>query len=320
MNQPKLKNKVMIDYIPHGIDFDLYKPLSLDNPGITIKKKRKEGKNEIEFEITEFEDMLEFKKQLFNNRDYEYVAFFNNRNIRRKMPGDIILAFQKFIDMLPKDKKDKVALLMHTSIVDDNGTDLMAVKQMVAPDAHVLFSNNKVDLRVMNYMYNLTDVSINMASNEGYGLATAESLMTGTPIIVNVTGGLQDQCGFVDEKGELLDPDEHYGSEWGSNHDGRYKKHGEWVQPLFPTNRALVGSPQTPYIFDDRCDWMDAANALKYWYDKGEDGRKEAGEKGRQFMNDTGMTAIGMGKRFMEYIDTSIKKFIPRKRFSIYEL
>ena len=37
---------------------------------------------------------------------------------------------------------------------------------------------------------------MNMASNEGFGLGTCESLMAGTPIIVNVTGGLQDQCGF----------------------------------------------------------------------------------------------------------------------------
>ena len=42
----------------------------------------------------------------------------------------------------------------------------------------------------------MADVTINMASNEGFGLGTCESLMCGTPIIVNVTGGLQDQCGF----------------------------------------------------------------------------------------------------------------------------
>ena len=29
-----------------------------------------------------------------------------------------------------------------------------------------------------------------MASNEGFGLGTAEALMAGTPIVVNVTGGI----------------------------------------------------------------------------------------------------------------------------------
>ena len=41
----------------------------------------------------------------------------------------------------------------------------------------------------MNFLYNIADVTINIASNEGFGLATCESLMSGTPIIVNVTGG-----------------------------------------------------------------------------------------------------------------------------------
>ena len=44
---------------------------------------------------------------------------------------------------------------------------------------------------------------MNLASNEGFGLGTCESLMSGTPIIVNVTGGLQDQCGFRKD-GKLL--------------------------------------------------------------------------------------------------------------------
>ena len=42
----------------------------------------------------------------------------------------------------------------------------------------------------MNLMYNMADVTVGISSNEGFGLSTAESLMAGTPIIVNVTGGL----------------------------------------------------------------------------------------------------------------------------------
>ena len=43
-----------------------------------------------------------------------------------------------------------------------------------------------------------------MASNEGFGLGSAEALTVGTPIIVNMTGGLQDQCGIRDDEGNLL--------------------------------------------------------------------------------------------------------------------
>lgn len=316
-DQSTLNQKVLLDYIPHGIDDKVFKLISIDEPGNTIKRKTKDGK---ELEMTEFEDMLDFKKKVFHGQEYDFVILFNSRNIRRKMPGDIILAYQKFWEMLPEDKQDKVVLLMHTNVVDENGTDLIAVKKSVAPKAHIIFSNDKLEIRLMNFLYNVSDVTINMASNEGYGLSTAESLMTETPIIVNVTGGLQDQCGFVDENNKFLDPDEHFNEKWGSNHDAKYKKHGSWVKPLFPTNRALVGSPRTPYIFDDRCDWLDAANALKYWYDIGDVERRKFGKIGRKFMQDTGMTAKKMGSRFINYIDNSINNFKPKKRFTIYEM
>ena len=64
-------------------------------------------------------------------------------------------------------------------------------------------------------LYNMADVTINIASNEGFGLGTAESLMAGVPIIVNVTGGLQDQCGFKNKDGSILSEND-FTKEWGS--------------------------------------------------------------------------------------------------------
>ena len=57
-------------------------------------------------------------RHLLNYRDnglltvkmYEFIVFYNNRNIRRKMPGDVVLAFKTFCDMLPKEEADKCAL------------------------------------------------------------------------------------------------------------------------------------------------------------------------------------------------------------------
>ena len=42
-------------------------------------------------------------------------------------------------------------------------------------------------------MYNMADCTINISDAEGFGLATLESLACETPIIVNMTGGLQEQ-------------------------------------------------------------------------------------------------------------------------------
>jgi len=44
----------------------------------------------------------------------------------------------------------------------------------------------------LNLYYNSGDIILNIASNEGFGLASCEALRAGTPIVVNVTGGLQD--------------------------------------------------------------------------------------------------------------------------------
>ena len=42
-------------------------------------------------------------------------------------------------------------------------------------------------------MYNMADCTINISDAEGFGLGTLESLSCETPIIVTMTGGLQEQ-------------------------------------------------------------------------------------------------------------------------------
>ena len=48
-------------------------------------------------------------------------------------------------------------------------------------------------------MYNLSDVTINISDAEGFGLSTFESLMCETPIIVTMTGGLQEQVTYTEK-------------------------------------------------------------------------------------------------------------------------
>jgi glycosyltransferase involved in cell wall biosynthesis len=203
----------MLKYIPHGIDRDVFYP--------------------IEENSDEHKKKMEYRKKVLGSKDIKFAVFYNNRNIRRKKPGDVILSFKTFADTLSDEEKKQCALLMHTAPVDNNGTDLIAVKNAMAPDCNIFFSNQRLDPVHMNYLYNIVDVTVNIASNEGFGLSCAESIMAGTVVINNITGGLQDQVGFVDENGEYLDVNKHYCTEWGSNHDGKYKKCGSyWSDPL----------------------------------------------------------------------------------------
>ena len=290
-------------YLPHGVSEKYFFPISVFDD--------------------EYKKVVEFKKQLTDDK-VKFLVFYNNRNIRRKVPGDVILAFKHFCDLLPEEKREEVALLMHTQPVDDNGTDLPEVARTLCPDYKVYFSANKLEANKLNYLYNMVDVTVNMASNEGFGLGTCESLMAGTPIIVNVTGGLQDQCGFR-LNGKLLTADDY--SEIKSLHDDRKWKDnsdltwGEWVKPVWPSNRCLQGSPPTPYIFDDRCRWDDVGEKILEWYDMSEDERRECGQKGIEFVNDSEIMMSGkmMSQNFIDQMDTGFEKWTPRKRYSIFK-
>lgn len=294
-----------VKYIPHGVSSKRFFQVNSNN--------------------SNFQD---FKKQ-YNLDKYDFKVLYLNRNIRRKMPGDVILGFKHFMDQLSEDDQKKCVLIFHTAPVDENGTDLREVCKSLIPDYSVIFTyddGGAFDDKKMNYLYNAVDLYINIASNEGFGLGSLEALTVGTPIIVNVTGGLQDQCGFKkwipNQTGdgqslEYLTADDYI--ELGSNHQGKYKEHGEWVIPVWPKTISLQGSPPTPYIFDDRCDWKDAADAILKWFNMGHEERARRGEVGRQFVadNNIGMGSIEMSDRFIKSIDQCFKKWHPKDRFEL---
>ena len=292
-------------YIPHGIPENMFYPIG-------------------ELDVKEWSKLKDYRKKVLHNKEYDFVIFWNNRNIRRKVPSDVIMAYKTFCDMLPKEQSDKCVLIMHTSPVDHNGTDLPEVVRNICPDYDIIFSSEKVNDEQLNFLYNIADVQVNMASNEGFGLGTAEAVMAGTPIIVNVTGGMQDQCGFRINGKHVThgDYDEihslHDDRKWKDNPD---LTHGEWVKPVWPSNRSLQGSIPTPYIFDDRCRWDDVADRFKEWYDTPKEERKESGLKGREWMlkEEIGMSCENMCERFVHDMDTAFEKWTPRKRFTLYK-
>jgi len=166
-------------------------------------------------------------------------------------------------------------------------------------------------------LYNLADAQILLTSNEGWGLSLTEAILAGTPIIANVTGGMQDQMCFTDENGEWFTPSK----EVPSNHTGRYKNHGPWAFPVYPTNRSIQGSPTTPYIWDDRCNAEDAAERIKQVYELGRKDAKALGLKGREWaLNEGGFTGKIMGERAIKAIDQLFSTWIPREKFEFINI
>jgi len=293
----KAKNK-LIKYLPHGLNHKVFKPLE---------------KNDTQ--------LKEFKNNIFGGKEFDFVAHFNSRNIRRKQVPDTIWAFKQFVDKLKPHQAEKCALLLHTQRIDNNGTDLPAVIDMLCgddPKYNIIIVEQHFSPEQMNLLYNSTDVQIQLTSNEGWGLSLTEAMLVGNPIIANVTGGMQDQMRFVDNKGKWFTPD----AEIPSNHTGRYKNHGEWAFPVFPSNRSIQGSPPTPYIWDDRCKPEDAAEQLYNVWSLSEDERKQRGLKGREWAlsEEAGFTSEQQGYRVMENINELFKTWKPRERYEIIKI
>lgn len=293
----KAKDKI-IKYVPHGINENTFFPIT-------------------EFMAKESQELEEMRKHVFKQETPEFVVFYNARNIRRKCTSDLIAAYSLFCDRIGKDKASNCALLMHTSTVDENGTDLSVISELLCDPEYqkVYFHNEAFSPEQMNLLYNLTDVTCLISSNEGWGLSITEAMMCGKMIIANVTGGMQDQMRFVDNEGKWFEPTK----ECPSNHFGRYKECGDWAIPLFPTNMSLMGSIPTPYIFDDRCDFRDAAEAILKVYEMSTEERQRRGLLAREWVTskESSMSSKHMCENIIDGFELTFKNWKPRKNFEL---
>lgn len=290
-------DKTKLEYFPHGTNVNKFKPLEEEDA-----------------------DVAQLKKDLFDGKEYDFTLFFNSRNIQRKNIPTIILAFKAFLRKLSKEEADKCCLILHTQPVDGNGTDLPAViDAILGPNKHqVILDTTMCAEEQLNLRYNLADATVLISEAEGFGLSGLESIAAGTPIIINMTGGMQDYAFIQDENGEWFTPNEKV---W-SNHNKTYTKMGDWVYPVWPTALSLVGSVPTPYIFSSRCDFKDVADQMHKVYNTPYVYRKGFGSKGREWIQrpEIGMTTEAMCSSFIKHIDNMLETWEPVDRYTVLEL
>ena len=199
-------------YVPHAVNEVFFHPATND--------EEKQSVQNLRLRVTQGNT----KKKVF---------FWNNRNARRKQSGTLIWWFKEWID---KVGHDKAMLLMHTDPRDPHGQDLPhLIKHLGLESGQVLLSTQKVSAGELANLYRMADYTINISDAEGFGLATLESLSSGTPIIVNMTGGLQEQ---------VTD-----GKNW----------FGFGIEPC---SKTVIGSLQVPYIYEDRMSQRDFEKAM----------------------------------------------------------
>ena len=288
-------SKTLVSYVPHGIDENKFYPIS------TSDKL--------------YPELLKKKIQLFGEIEPEFVLFFNSRNIRRKMVSDVIISFKMFLSQLNDLQRSKCFLILHTTPIDDNGTNLYEVISNLAPNSNIIISSAKISDSDLNILYNIADATISISSAEGWGLSNTESLMAGTMTISNVIGGLQDQARFVDENGNWIN----FNADFPTNSCERYKDCGEWTIPIFP-QLNLVGSVPTPYIYDSRANLKDVAQSIYKVYSMDLTERKQRGNAGRTWVlsDESNMSAKKMCENMMNCIDILFEKWKPKKKFGLY--
>jgi len=218
--------EVQSAYLPHAVDTNIFKKLS-------------EG------------DSKEFRSNYFPGSEEQVLFFWNNRNARRKQSGSLIFWFKEFLDIVGK---DKAKLIMHTEVKDNHGQDLEAIiNHLGINNGEVMFSEKKISPEILASIYNAVDCTINISDAEGFGLATLESLACGTPIIVNMTGGLQEQ---------VTDGENWFGI------------------GMEPTSKAVIGSQDIPWIYEDRLSKEVVVDALLKIYNMSKEERSKLGDLG----------------------------------------
>ena len=217
-------------YVPHAVNSESFRPL----PKEEVAAFRKN-----------------FDEQ--NKSEGKYVFFWNNRNARRKQSGSLIYWFRDFLDQVGR---DKAVLIMHTDPRDPYGQNLHAIlRDTDLENKEVLLSTGKVSPEQLGMLYNMADCTVNISDAEGFGLATLESLSCGTPILVNMTGGLQEQVT-----------------------DGK-----SWFGiGLQPDSKAIIGSQEVPFIYEDRLNGKKVVSALRSMYIMDQETRDIMGRSGRE--------------------------------------
>jgi len=243
-------------YIPHAVRESIFKPLTT-------------------------EQIKNIRNSTLPEEDRNKVIFFwNNRNARRKQSGTLIFWFKEWLDK--NNLHEKAQLIMHTDPKDPHGQDLFhIVNNLDLSNRQVLFSTAKIEPDKLAGMYNMVDCTINISDAEGFGLATLESLSCGTPIIANMTGGLQEQVTN--------------GTEW-------------FGIGLQPASKCIIGSQDVPYIYEDRISKGHFMSALNKIYHMSPESRREMGMKGREHVLKN-YNFETFNKQWVELMDSVVEKY-----------
>ena len=234
----------------------------------------------------------EYKTKALKNSD-RFVFFWNNRNARRKQSGSLLFWYKDLVDRIGN---DKTCLLMHTDVKDPHGQDLdKIIQELGMTNGEVMFSTQKLPSADLARMYNMADCTINVSDAEGFGLATLESMSCATPIIVTMTGGLQEQ---------VTDGETFFGI------------------GIEPASKAVIGSQDIPWIYEDRLNGKDVTDAMQKMFEMSEEDRQSLGAAARNHVQKN-YNFKDFEENWVSFVEKTMKEcgsWADRKRYDKWTL
>lgn len=152
-----------LNYIPLGVDLDMYRKLPDE-------------------EVTQ----LRQKYEKLVGSEFEFVVGYVGRNQTRKRIYDMMSLFGRWAG----DDKGKV-LFLHTDPTEPGSPPLLKVRKALVPgECTILFTIPSGETSdIVNGFFNIFDVNLNISWNEGFGLPILEAMAAGTPTITNENAG-----------------------------------------------------------------------------------------------------------------------------------
>lgn len=166
--------KTNLQYIPHTLPDGLFFPI---DENIVLEERKK-------------------RYPRFSGPD-SFMALWVANNQHKKNPGQVLLSWKRFLDLLKKEgKSDKECLLvMHTKEAESStGISIPGMIKCLGLAGSVVVNRSDMSHKDMNLLYNMCDVNLNLSLYEGFGLPTLEGSYAGCPMMVSPCGGLSYQA------------------------------------------------------------------------------------------------------------------------------
>lgn len=169
----------VVDIIYHGVDNDVFKPLSA-------------------------EEVNSFRASYFSHGKDRFIFMNINRNQQRKDIPRTILAFKEFKKLVPESM-----LYLHMSPIDQGWNipkllvemDVKLGRDVVLPEK--MEPNQGYPVDVVNYLYNSCDCVLSTTLGEGFGIGWLEAMACKIPTIMPNNTAMQEL--ITNDLGYLVD-------------------------------------------------------------------------------------------------------------------